>query len=84
MALNDISVDKVVRRAPKVPKKLHMSPKALGCVSLLQHASTITDSRLCCWRCDTEELINLVPADGGTHKSPMNFYSRYSRNGLNW
>jgi hypothetical protein len=30
---------------------------------------------------NTEELFNLVPADGGTHKSPLIFYSRYSRSG---
>jgi len=32
---------------------LHMSPLAPGCFSLLQHASTIGDSRLCCLRCET-------------------------------
>jgi hypothetical protein len=42
-----------------------MSPMAPVCFSLVQHASTITDSRLCCVHCKTEEFKQPVPADGG-------------------
>jgi hypothetical protein len=41
----------------KDPQLAHV-PLAPGCFVLLQHASTITDSRLCCLRCETWGVNN--------------------------
>jgi hypothetical protein len=70
------------------PLHTHVSPWLQVVSLLLQHASIITDNRLCCLRCKTLGVGKPVPADGGTHSSPTWLYTvryiilrhlRYSR-----
>jgi len=57
----------------------HMSPWLQNVSSLLQHASIITDNRLCCLRCKTIGVEQPMPAVGGTHSSPTWLYTSYTQ-----